>query len=202
MVMCWGVKLDFSGHCLSGFVFIGSNQSYRKQNRTNFLACAGEYSFENLRPLQLFCIFWILAAITLSVIDGCVKNTPKLSNFKQQSCSCFALFSFFPTRPSLWQAPVKPSLSLFHLGSAGATHPGAGRSPGNMAQMLGCRVGAACLLVAQPGLLARGSGSLYTRPSGAAGQNGICLFPQAWAQIATYHHLHHGCWPSSEHVHI
>lgn len=70
-----------------------------EQNCTNFLARAGEHSFENLKPLQLFCVFRILAAITLSIPDGCVKNTPKRSHFKQQqSCSCFALFSFLPTR--------------------------------------------------------------------------------------------------------
>lgn len=74
-----------------------------EQNCTNFLARAGEYSFENLKPLQLFCVFRILAPITLSIPDGCVKKTPPnvviLNNnslvlvllyflFSQQGCNC------------------------------------------------------------------------------------------------------------------
>lgn len=63
--------------------------------------------------------------------DSCCHYSNRyqwLSDLKQQqSCSCFALFSFFPTRPYLGQGPVGDSLSLIHVGSGGATHPGAGR---------------------------------------------------------------------------
>lgn len=43
-----GVKLDFSVPCLSGVLFTTSNQSYLRQNCTNFLARAIEHSSENL----------------------------------------------------------------------------------------------------------------------------------------------------------